>query len=266
MFEYDGLLYRLKQEGILIDGRSGDLAQRCAKIITKDLPNNYKNPSDHIVCHMNEILKSKGFQGYDPITGEFLKISSRALNGRAFECLFAETLINFFNEHGKLHYIWSLIINSDKAFTEKNPGLKERAADLDLLLEVTLNLGVVFLLKVSTRERWKQWDRDIPIIREELKYPVRIVCVLYREKDVSIRENSIEGAKRIKSRMGDDDVEVISVWDEECMYNLFMSLIREFENNRTRKGILPIIEPKPQLARMTYRPPSKEAVLWDYIQ
>jgi hypothetical protein len=198
-------LRELNYKGMLIGRDLDNKGQRDLEMVTKVLDNTYTNPSIQL-CTQLEYIK----ENYDPLFQ-----GSRI--GTAFEDLFIDALVNFQNTEG--NYIPVRSLHTNKTCNAVLDLARPYCVDIDMLL----NEEVAFFLKTSLRERWKQWDRDALIVEYLYGVNMRKVMLFFRENPSQTAAQSIALASKVKSQFK-AQAEVLSVYDEAGMYELFDSL------------------------------------------
>jgi hypothetical protein len=174
------------------------------KEFTKGIRVPYNNPSRHITTFMDYLNTNHN-------------VMMRYIRGGCSELLFANALVYFKNSEGKSIQINNLT-SGKKVLENNNLWLKHRP-DVDF----NVNGTTLFQIKHSNRERPRLFDRDslVPGMENYDKY-----YIFYKDYPHHTAAQAIEQAKRIQD-MFVSNTKVLTVYDEEGMYNLFNKMATE---------------------------------------
>jgi hypothetical protein len=109
--------------------------------------------------------------------------------------------------------------------------LKAFNVDIDILL----NDYLAILSKVTFRERYKQGDRDALIMDRFYGNKFDKALIFYKEYDNDSYKDAFVQAGRVQRRLL-SETKVITVYDEEAMYNLFNDALKRAENSYYTAG------------------------------
>lgn len=181
------------------------------KKYTVGLPDHYNNPGRHVWTHLEFLKENYNF--------EF-----KSLWGLTQEKLLADALVNFINDQGQKIPINTFRMNKNSV--ARYDDLKSFSVDVDILL----NEFIAIFSKTCFRERYKQADRDSFIMERFYGPAFEKALIFFKEHDGNTSKDAFIQADRVQRKLI-SETKVITVYDEEAMYNFFNTAIKRAENN-----------------------------------